>query len=334
MLIEIKEDIFRDNDFKGLNFLIQLATYKDRYDLFIDLSLVQNTASYLRLDNDDKAILEGYFDRFIQNSEKLPKFIVSGENNDGYNLQESIRFLNQPVAIVIENSLNDAYFLKALIRLFDESGNIQRHLDNNWLQFENAGGYTNIENFISAKLQMFDKLLKANKYYLRCFVIMDSDKTYLRQKLDTKKRDIRTWLNTRSIPCHILEKRNIENYLPDKGFDLITDSNCQAWIRIYRNLNAVQRDFFNISQGITNKKKGSTQTRANLELNVQNLYSTISENDFEILDKGLKMHNFKSEFPKLFEHLLITKVSLLERTSHQQNPNELQEIINKIAELL
>ncbi|MGK0289660.1 MAG: hypothetical protein ACI86H_001106, partial [bacterium] len=39
MIIEITEDIFRCNDSnKSLSYLIQILTYKQRYDLFVDLT--------------------------------------------------------------------------------------------------------------------------------------------------------------------------------------------------------------------------------------------------------------------------------------------------------
>ena len=62
--------------------------------------------------------------------------------------------------------------------------------------------------------------------------------------------------------------------------------------------------------------------------------SSVSDSDFEILDKGLQISDFKSEFPKLFENTSITKENLLDRVKHQQKDDELQEIVDKILKLL
>lgn len=340
MLIEIKDNIFSGNDFKGLNFLIQLSTYKHRYDLFVDLSSVQDFEFYKRLDSEDKSILEDYFNQSIQNSQaECPRYTVSGTGIEHFNLEEAIRFFVQPVSIILENSLNDAYFIKALIRFFDNTGEVTKHLNNNWIQFENAGGCDNIINFIEGKSQSFNNLPKNNYQYLRIMTVMDSDKKFLNDKLRPNKLKTLRYLIGNNCSSHILRKRNMENYLPNEILDSTPRYNTNKdLINIYKNFNnPFQKDFFNISKGFTNKKPDKMpKTRFDLEEGIQNLYdlSSISESDFEILDKGLKIADFKSEFPKLFENTAITKENLLDRVRHQQKNNELQEIVDKILKLL
>jgi hypothetical protein len=338
MLIEIKDNIFSGNDFRGLNFLIQLATYKHRYDLFVDLSLIQDFEFYKRLDYDDKSILEDYFNQSIQNS-KCPQYIVSDTETEHFNLEEAIRFFIQPVSIILENSLNDAYFVKALMLFFDETGGAIRHLNNNWIQFENAGGCDNIINFIEGKSQSFNNLPKNNYQYLRVVTIMDSDRKFSNDILRANKLKTLRHLVNNSCSCHILRKRSMENYLPDEIFDLTPYfNNNKELVRIYKNFtNPFQKDFFDISKGFTNKKPNKMpKTRADLEEGIRNLYdiSSVPDSDFEILDKGLQIGDFKSVFPKLFEHDAITKQNLLDRVMHQQKNNELQEIVDKILKLL
>lgn len=337
MLIEIKDNIFSGNDFKGLNFLIQLATYKHRYDLFVDLSIIQDFEFYKRLDNEDKSILEDYFNQSIQNSQaECPQYTVSDIGIEHLNLEEAIRFFVQPISIILENSLNDAYFIKALMHFFDDTREAKRHLENNWIQFENAGGCGNVINFIDSKTQPFKNFTKDCYQYLRILIIMDSDKKFSDDTLDLNKEKILIFSNTNNFECHILSKRSMENYLPDEVFDFIPRANINRnLIDIYRNFpNPFQKDFFNISKGFTNKKKG--EIRSDLDIGVQQLYDvlTVPESDFEILDKGLQIGDFKSVFPKLFEHNAITKENLLERVKHQQKNNELQEIVDKILKLL
>ncbi len=340
MLIEIKDNIFSGNDFKGLNFLIQLATYKHRYDLFVDLSLIQDFEFYRRLDEEDKSILENYFNQSIQNSQaECPQYTVSDIETQYFNLEEAIRFFVQPVSIILENSLNDAYFIKALVCFFDDTGEAKRHLENNWIQFENAGGCDNIINFIEGKSHSFNNLPKNNHQYLRILNIMDSDKKFPDDKIRVNKLKTLRYLVNNNCSSHILRKRSMENYLPDEMLDSIPRYNTNKdLINIYKMFsNPFQKDFFSISKGFTNKKnKEGTlkQTRADLEAGVKEFYLDVLENDFEILDKGLQIGDFKSVFPKLFEHNAMTKENLLERVKHQQKNNELQEIVDKILKLL
>jgi hypothetical protein len=65
MVVEIKEDVFKGNDFKGLNYLIQLLTYKQRYALFVEYTLLHDTELYNKLDEDDKKEIEENFNKII-----------------------------------------------------------------------------------------------------------------------------------------------------------------------------------------------------------------------------------------------------------------------------
>ena len=165
---------------------------------------------------------------------------------------------------------------------------------------------------------------------------MDSDKKFPDDTLDLNKEKISNFSTINNFECHILSKRSMENYLPDEVFDFIPRANINRnLIDIYKNFpNPFQKDFFNISKGFTNKKK--REIRSDLDTGVQQLYNvlTVPDSDFEILDKGLQIGDFKSVFPKLFEHNEITKENLLDRVRHQQKNNELQEIVDKILKLL
>ena len=101
-------------------YLIQIATYKGRYGLFVDFDLVKDTPMFKRLDNLDKETIEAEFNR-CQTESLIPDFDISRVrlSNKTFNLDEAIRFLIQPVSIILENSLNDSYFLKVLIKHFD-----------------------------------------------------------------------------------------------------------------------------------------------------------------------------------------------------------------------
>lgn len=342
MLIEIKPDIFNGSDFRSLNYLIQIITYGDRYSLWIELNQVKDTELYKRLDLDDKAIIEVEYNKFItqQTPQTNPDYCITyhNTNNTSFNFDEAIRFLIQPVSIILENSLNDAPFLKALATFFDSTRDkkVQKHLDNDWLQFENAGGCTNVENFIKGKLQSFDALPKDNHQYLRCFVLLDSDKTYPQAPLKPAYTNLQAFLAPRNIAFHILEKRCMENYMPDEVFDYIAERLLQRWINVYKTLTAEQKDYLNLSKGFPKKKTDGTlrTLRSELDIPILNLFQSVSDTNFAILDEGFKLPNFKSEFPELFTHHQTHKTTLLARTQHQQNPNELQGILDKIITLL
>jgi hypothetical protein len=337
MRIEIKKDIFESNDFKSLNYLVQICTYKGRYDLFVDMSQVSGNILYQKLDEDDKEILENSFNSSIQSSFNSNIYVTTQSNNTNeFNMEEAIRYLIQPVSLILENSLNDAYFIQALVRCFPNTTKIQKHLANNWLQFENAGGCDNIRNFIEGKLQSFNNLSKPNYEYLRCFVLMDSDKKFQNQLLEGSQKITLRDLVRNNIAKHFLRKRCMENYLPDEVFDEINDRNCRNWISIYKTLSSEQKDFLNFSKGFSKKDNDGTPkvARINQSSEVRDLYINLSENDYNTLDDGIQLTSFKDNFPKLFNNTKVTKENLLRRTSHQKRPRELQEILDKITKLL
>ena len=163
MIVEIKEDIFKGNDFKGLNYLIQILTYKQRYQLFVDWSIINSTELYQKFDIDDQQEIEASYNKIITEGTESKYIISENKNSCYFNIEEAIRFFIQPVSIILENSLNDQYLLRAIIKYFDNTGEVQRQLDNGWIQFENAGGCGNVENFIKGKLQSFNNFQKNNK---------------------------------------------------------------------------------------------------------------------------------------------------------------------------
>ncbi len=341
MIIEIRPDLFDKEPFKNLNYFIQLATYKNRYKLFVDISLAQTYPSYARLDTADIELLTAYFNSVMLTQNKSlhkPDYLISTnpQKINELNLEEAIRMFGSNVVIILENSLNDSYFVKSLIYNFDNTGDLIYQIENNWIKFENGGGCTNIENVIKSLLIPFENLPKESYKYLRCFVLLDSDRDSPNKNINYKHTNLEDFLKAHEIKYHILEKRTMENYMPlpvyNKYMPLFS-----VWINAFLHLTDAQKDYLNISKGFS-KKNGagvSILLRAQLDNEVQLLYSNVSETNYLTLDQGLNISNFKSEFPKEFlSNAQVNKTTLLERTRNQQNPNEFDEILLKIKELL
>ena len=333
MIVEIKEDIFKGNDFKGLNYLIQILTYKQRYQLFVDWSIINSTELYQKFDIDDQQEIEASYNKIITEGTESKYIISENKNSCYFNIEEAIRFFIQPVSIILENSLNDQYLLRAIIKYFDNTGEVQRQLDNGWIQFENAGGCGNVENFIKGKLQSFNNYTKNKHIYLRCFVLLDSDKEYPNAPIKKTYDNLLLFLNTHHVINHILEKRCMENYMPKEVFDYIANtSELKNWLAAYDYLSMEQKNFLNISIGFSKKDKAGTSInlRSSLEPKIKELYSDVSESNYEELDRGFKLANFKTEFPKQFEHHQVHKNTLQGRCGN----NEFQDILDKISALL
>jgi len=347
MVIEITNDVFNGENFKELNHLIQIATYKNRYDIFVDLPLVRDAALYERLDVDDKELLNAYFTYCIvqQDAKKNKRrsivnakytVCVTPRSNNEFDLTEAIFFLSQPVSIILENSLHDAYFIRAIIMYFDENGVVKKHLENRWLTFENGGGCTNVANVIRGKLTIFDTFPKANNIYLRCFVLLDSDRDSPNVNRFSKHGTLLQFLTENVIPFHVLEKRTMENYMPDAVFEEFRGKGLDDWIDAYNFLSDQQKDFLNIPVGFSKKDGNGIPkfSRDQLHEEVRTLYGDLSSKNYDILNMGFSLADFKGEFPlKFMESHNVHKKSLIDKVSHHNN-QELAEIVKKIEELL
>jgi hypothetical protein len=348
MRVEISKDIFETADFNGLNYIFQILTWSppnsiSRYKLFINLDAVNHTPNYQKLNATSSIvskIIEDEFTEAIQ--EGTPKlridyWVSNQKHPKKYNIEEAIRFFSQPVSIVVENSKNDANFLKAIIYHFDREGTVKAHLQNGWIRFENAGGFRNVRNFLEGCFQAFDDLAARNRResseYFRGMIILDKE-IYGRLKGEFLQIDF-----------HILAKRAMENYMPDEIFEELSieinqnkhqHNNWQkmiSWIAVYRTLSNQQKDFLNISQGFPKHVERTTQQRKPINQEILALYA-IGETNFQILDEGFvyKGQDFKNEFPLLFVNSSsVNKKTLSNRDGEKQ---ELMSILQKISQLL
>ena len=295
MIIEIKNDIFNEiGNLKDVNYLLGLFSNNRRYGYFCDISIIEETELYKSLLNIDRLIIEEYFNKHISESTKMDFRVASNSTPTTFNIEEAKRYFIQQFIIILENRLNDSYFLNALITNFkNRSKIIKRHLDNGWLDYGNGGGLDNITNEVNAMMRPFENLPKENHKYLRCFVLVDSDKKFPDDSTKPNRENLFQFLNNLEISYHELEKREMENYLPDEVIETIEYNN--DFIQAYLKLNNSQKDCFDLEEGFTeNSNSSSTEVRA--------LYADVSEEDYKVLrsNKIQLPSSFKSEFPKFF----------------------------------
>ena len=330
MVIEIKSNVFNDaNNLRDVNYLIGIFSNNRRYSYFCDIPTIEKTEVYQNLLEIDKTIIEEYFNKHISESTKIDYYIETDATSTTFNLEEAKRYFVQPFIIILENGLNDSYFLNALITNFKKRSKIiKRHLDNGWLDYGNGGGFDNITNEINAMMKPFENLPKENHKYLRCFVLVDSDKRFPNDSTKQNRENLFQFLNNVGVPYHELEKREMENYLPNEVIETIESND--DFIQAYLRLNDLLKDYFDLEKGFTENLNSSSE-------GVQTLYADVSVEDYKVLrnNKIQLPPSFKSEFPKLFSHQKVTQETLKNRVSHQtKDPNELETILDKISKLL
>jgi hypothetical protein len=330
MVIEIKSDVFKDiNNLRDVNYLIGIFSNNRRYSYFCDITAIEGTTVYQDLLEIEKTIIEEYFNKHISESTKMDYWIETNTTPNSFNLEEAKRYFNQPLTVILENSLNDSYFVNAIINNFKKrSKSISRHQQNGWLIYGNGGGFGNIINTITGMMNSFENLPKDNYKYLRCFVLVDSDKEFPSNESKADRQKLYEFLNSVGVTFHELEKREMENYLPNEVIETI--ENNKGFIQAYLRLNSLQQDYFDL-------EKGFTQNINSYPKEVQELYNDVSEEDLKIF-RNNKIEiggSFKSELPKLFSHPNVVQINLKNRVIHQANDqNELETILDKISRLL
>lgn len=271
--------------------------------------------------------------------------IVGGQQNDidkRFAPTEINEYLNTPATIVVENGMNDGLFVRAIMKHFSPEINFEEQLSNNLVTIDPASG-----SGASSRVDHHLSIHHNQPKYLRCLVIVDGDKRYLG---DTtygsyqRQQNLGSYLQSKKVAYHVLEKRTMENYMPDEVFDSHRNVFGNDWVDAYKRLSEEQKNYYYISGGFLkdvpkairndeSKKKDKTQA---LPVEIQTVFSTVTDADYLVLLNNPHIGgNFKDEFPKFYNDANVTKATLLRRSPLKPNDkSELEEIAEKIRQLL
>jgi hypothetical protein len=322
MWFELKKDVISDFNLMELRRLIDSICYKHKYNIFIDLTQIEDDNFLDSFYPETASQLIEYFNNYeITN----PKDVLIISNIDGdFSLSDAITYVDEKFEIILENDKYDGYFIDCLRNNFKKkSKRITHFKENNWLQYQNGNGATGIINTLEQKINHL-----GDRKILKCIVIVDSDLEFP-SKDNPKRKNLVEFCKNNKIPIHVLEKREIENYLPLDIFENINPQNLFVHTFINK-LTDEQRDYIDIQNGLGRNRKNWGENKQD----VLQLFSNLSDIEFTKIVKGIdsEFNDFKKDFPLLFEK--VTQQGLLERTQNQNNPNELQNILDKISTLL
>ena len=149
--------------------------------------------------------------------------------------QKAYLLLNTPAKIVLENASNDWKFIKGIVLKYKNKGNrksIYKLLDKaiyqDWIEPENAGGKGGIKQRITDLNKRYGK-----EFSIKIATMFDSDKKEQNEELSQTTKNLIEFLKKSPYNAddyhytaddlyvwHILEKREIENYLPPDIIEL------------------------------------------------------------------------------------------------------------------
>lgn len=357
MRVKIDTSVFTlakdDDKLLELNFLLHIIFYRNRYEIGFTDGEILNSDSFRKLRPQDQKVIEDAIAyNIVSSASDFDCEVKIGGEIESikkiFSPSEAIQYLLQPTSIILENGLNDSHFMNAIFHQFDSSRRLLTYLHEGWLRYENAGGCSNVQNFLKALVLHF----QGKQKFLRCFVLLDGDKRFPTDS--DKYKALKEKLNTWKVDYHVLEKRCMENYMPDEAMRSFSSDKTKEWVNAYMTLTPQQKDFYCIAEGFLKdissfdkkevkakerklmkkdlklRKKSYVRSRLNPE--EKSFYNSVSNGNFLHLEKGLEISNFKLTFPMKFnDTVVVYKRNMLDRTSHQDDPHELEHIVQKIV---
>ncbi|UUF15196.1 MULTISPECIES: hypothetical protein [Flavobacterium] len=333
MIVHIKSDVFGiESNFQKLNHMF--AFFEDgKHILFLneDISATDWAKSTSKT---TREFCEVEFKNSIYSSVTKVNLKIDTKNDlekDTYSVYDAYILLQNNSIIFVENATSDGLFLKSIINNFTECDSIKNGLKKRWIGLKGVGGKNEFIKEINNELRKFRYEALPSEKYLRAIVIIDSDKKYPSESLSDIHTSIIDYCDEKKIKHHVLEKREIENYLPVQVFADFPHNH--QIVSSYLNLNNIQQSFYDFEKGFDGKKIST------LDINIQNLYTGLSEVDEQHLRVGFNK-SFKNGFsskkvlPLLFKHSSISRENLLENCAMQDDPEEIIEIIKKLEHLL
>ena len=236
------------------------------------------------------------------------------DNQHVISIKFAVDYLNEPLYILVENEFSDKCFLDAIFKCFRKKGKkIRKAFEHNWIQYYNAGGKTMINKIIEDKY-------KRKPLPVRLFVFTDSDKN-TPEDTPPDTQCIIDLCGKLGVPYHISHKREIENYLPDEALLQVPQALHEV-TNAFLELDPLQQDFYDLKQGLGNTKSS--------------FFGNITNQQRNALKFGYNQDGYdpNKELHQLFNHECITRENLTKKCKHQEIPDELQQILAKITNLL
>ncbi|RYY52785.1 MAG: hypothetical protein EOO09_20325, partial [Chitinophagaceae bacterium] len=229
-----------------------------QHQLYIDDELAQIKESnwVKNLSASHSSIITEILEKSVVSTASIPKKVRNQKgvisidiDNNEYSLTNALKYLDEPLYIVVENLTSDGAFIRRLFEIYRQvGGELKTALERNFLEFYPAGGKNEIIKTIKQLIAR-----KSQPYTPRVIVFLDSDKRFPGQEDDYQLINIREFCVQFGIGLHVLYKREIENYLPDvvlrncllKEHDEILNEFCT--------MSPDQKDFYDLEKGFNNK---------------------------------------------------------------------------------
>ncbi|MEO5334833.1 MAG: hypothetical protein H7839_22710 [Magnetococcus sp. YQC-5] len=227
-------------------------------------------------------------------------------------------FLDQPLVILLENEFTDTIFLKTVLHVLGPKELLDYcHGVPDAIHCKGVGGIGEIPKHVKKHVQ---KSRQAG-VPLRVIVLADSDGT-VPGEVSKNAKKVQDICVTHNIPCCLLKKRAIENYMPDIIFrqwsSEPTQTNVRPRAEALLRLTPAQRDHFNIKKGLSKLPEEKEKQKE--------LYISLAPQDRTILENGFGevIHLFET-----YRHIL-SKQDMSDRVGDEELTQLVHMIIDEV----
>lgn len=222
-------------------------------------------------------------------------------------------FCDLPTVLIVENTSTDGEWVKLMIRKLRPR--LMRYLKEPYvaLEIRQAGGIGEIPKELERTASRYSRARTAQTLPLRVIVMSDSD-AELPGHPSSQARKVKAVADSLGAAVHILQKRTIENYLPDNslGAYAARRPDCRSAVDLIVGLVGPARDHYPLKTGLKQNEIDAAG----------NMYPAG-------MPIGVKMGDFISDFLSEFEPHVETH-----ELKKRDGVSELDELLNLIEENL
>ncbi|MBL0867192.1 hypothetical protein G5647_12235 [Pectobacterium carotovorum] len=270
MKIKCELDILDSSEDKLL-FFSGMISHKDSHS--IDLSNIQDLISHQSINDIEKEYLKRLAVVSSNTNYELTIAISKHRNGkDKFQVSELNGILSRKAIVILENEFSDALFIDAVLKSQQKFSLLQSK-DISW-EVRGAGGCGEIPKHIlneSTKMKGMKRIL----------VVHDSDRLYPDHDINQIQTKIIEAAEQNNIYCCTLEKREIENYIPDNVISEL-DIERRRIIESFSKLSSIQKDFFDYKFGF--KKKAGYKCKTDVSFN--GIYENIPDEIYDAIKNG------------------------------------------------
>ena len=201
----LKNNCFDKSLTRDLSMLLQCVAYNHKYNTITVKDPAILESSFVKgMDKRDRDVLVDFFNAQVIGSTvyegETIEVDAQGTKEDVLKIfapDEAVRYIGEPLTILVENDLFDGRFVGSIINNF-ANDRVRNAYEGGFIRNGLSGGCGNVKNTLASQMKTF----KCRSKFLRILVIWDSDKEYPNKPVTKYDNDIRE-LNSKHIKYHL-----------------------------------------------------------------------------------------------------------------------------------